>query len=70
MSELKPCPFCGGSAKFRRQKAGAYLEHFVKCRGCNARTGVVAVSVLCDRDQAEVAAAEAIRAWQRRADHV
>lgn len=66
-SKLKPCPFCGGSAKFRRRKMGGYLEHYVKCRSCNARSGVVAVSVLSSKAQIEEAEREAIREWQRRA---
>ena len=70
MSELKPCPFCGGSAKFRRKRNGPHLENFVKCRGCNARSGVVLVPVLSGDDRVDEAEREAIREWQRRADHV
>lgn len=69
-SRLKPCPFCGGDAKFRRRKVGAYLEHYVKCRTCNCRTGVVAIGVMSSNDRVEEAEREAIRAWQRRAAHV
>ena len=67
MSELKSCPFCGGDAKFQRRKVGAYLEHYVKCRTCNCRTGVVAIGVLSSNARASEAEAEAIRLWQRRA---
>ena len=70
MSELKPCPFCDSSAKFRRRRNGPYLENFVKCRGCNCRSGVVLVPVLSGDDRVDAAEREAIRVWQRRADHV
>lgn len=66
-SKLKPCPFCGGSAKFRRRKTGAYLEHYVKCRTCNSRSGVVVIGVMSSNARASEAEAEAIRLWQRRA---
>lgn len=68
MSEMKPCPFCGGAAKFqRRKKIDKYLDHYVKCRKCNARTGVITISVLASKDQVDEAERRAIRAWQRRA---
>lgn len=67
MSELKPCPFCGGSAKFRRRRNGPYLENFVKCRGCNCRSGVVIVPVLSAAARIDESEREAIREWQRRA---
>lgn len=69
-SRLPPCPFCEGSAKFRRRKMGGYLEHYVKCRSCNARSGVVAVSVLSSKAQMEEAEREAIRLWKRRDGNV
>ena len=67
MGGLKPCPFCGGDAKFRRRKVGAYLENFVKCRSCKGRAGVGVIGVLSSNDRVEEAEREAIRAWQRRA---
>ena len=67
MSELKPCPFCGGAAKFRRRRNGPYIESFVKCRDCNARSGVVIVPVLSGDARVDEAEREAIREWQRRA---
>ena len=66
-SRLPPCPFCEGSAKFRRRRNGPYLENYVKCRGCNARSGVVAVPALSSIDKIDEAEREAIRLWQRRA---
>lgn len=35
MSELKPCPHCGGEAELRRSKSGDYT---VRCAECGART--------------------------------
>lgn len=66
-SRLPPCPFCGGSAKFRRRRNGPYLENYVKCRGCNARSGVVVVPALSSAAKIDEAEREAIRAWERRA---
>ena len=66
-SRLPPCPSCKGSAKFRRKRNGPYLENYVKCRGCNARSGVVLVPVLSSAAKIDEAEREAIRLWERRA---
>lgn len=56
MTELKPCPFCGGEAKMIKfQKVGSETcEYVMQCWGCHAKTRV------CKTDE------EAIRAWNRR----
>ena len=41
MSELKPCPFCGGEAAgvIYHNEECTYIRHYVRCRRCDARTG-------------------------------
>lgn len=53
MSELLPCPFCGGEASKRLFYKGKYRVH---CNVCDAHSGDV-----CDTE------AEAIAAWNTRA---
>lgn len=47
-TDLKPCPFCGGEAEYRRTAIntdGAWYEAvYVRCISCDARTG----RILCD----------------------
>ena len=54
MSELKPCPFCGGEASIAKGHDGELLP-WVMCRECGAET-------YCFDS-----VAEAIEAWNRRA---
>lgn len=54
MSELLPCPFCGGEASKRLFYKGKYRVH---CNVCDAHSGDV-----CDTE------AEAIAAWNSRAE--
>lgn len=54
MSELLPCPFCGGEASKRLFYRGKYRVH---CNVCDAHSGDV-----CDTE------AEAIAAWNSRAE--
>lgn len=42
-NELKPCPFCGGEAKFRHIGKGTYkneLGVLVRCKSCGASTEI------------------------------
>ncbi len=55
MSELKPCPFCGGEANSEIDDYGMCTEHFVECLSCVARTSTY--------DSPK----EAITAWNTRA---
>ena len=60
MSELKPCPFCGGEAKMRRFASGRIFNritvYFAECCVCRCKT-----SVELDTKTAE-------EAWNRRAE--
>ena len=43
MSELKPCPFCGGKAKLRHYTSGTFKKTtvvYVECCVCRIRTPV------------------------------
>ena len=59
MAELKPCPFCGGKA--------TYVYHMpynaVACKKCKATT-----RVFTDYYEQQDGKAEAIEAWNRRAE--
>ena len=58
MSELKPCPFCGGEAMMvKTQKCGRY----VMCLTCEVRT------VEYETDYIGSAYGKAIAAWNSRA---
>ena len=58
MSELKPCPFCGGE--------GCVQEHvFI---GLTSTFGVVCLDCCCETRQFYYTKEDAIEAWNRRAD--
>ena len=52
MTELKPCPFCGGKAEFR---GGSSTTPYIRCKECGGRT-------MSSYDSAKL-----IAAWNRRA---
>lgn len=69
MTELKPCPFCGGEAMMQygypRQQGGKWKKVFVKCKVCKAKTQTI--------DQLPFQAWEECKkrakdAWNRRAE--
>jgi hypothetical protein len=37
--ELKPCPFCGGKAKFYEKPVGKYIVVCTECGACNVKKG-------------------------------
>ena len=61
MSELLPCPFCGGKARWRYQKPIGW----VMCKECGASS-----AALSDNYEEADCQQEAIAAWNRRADTV
>ena len=57
MSDLKPCPFCGGEAKLVR----TWHLHHISCRSCGANIGEIKRHPNDFRTRDEV-----IVAWNRR----
>ena len=63
MSNLKPCPFCGGEATFRKFKGKKRLfevraiAYYVQCDSCGISTGV------------EFEGDIPVRKWNRRTDN-
>ena len=58
--ELKPCPFCGGKAKYIYQMP----LNAVQCQKCK-----VFGKTICDLFEQQDGKAEAIKLWNRRADN-
>ena len=61
MSELKPCPFCGGKAEIEHNEILTLMFSYVVCRNCGAKTGEYRVNSTYSSDE------KAIEAWNRRA---
>ena len=65
MTELKPCPFCGGKAEI--QHTGKNSEYgecaFVACKECGANSRMVNKAFKYCADD------KAIEAWNRRVDN-
>ena len=61
MSELLPCPFCGGKARWRYQKPIGW----VMCKECGASS-----AALSDKYEEADCQQEAITAWNRRTEPV
>ena len=64
MAELKPCPFCGGTAGFSQLKQGKFNQFSVVC--FNARCFASTKSCFGRYYRTKDEAAEA---WNRRADN-
>lgn len=69
--ELKPCPFCGGKADYKRtviKTNGAWCDAInVRCTSCDARSNRILYSAKLHKNDAEYI--EAAEAWNRRADN-
>ena len=61
MSELLPCPFCGGRQTYRKHDGGVWLTTTNHKRGCIMRDALAFVAFVTE--------AEAIAAWNTRADY-
>jgi len=70
MSNLKPCPFCGGKAETRHPEAGFRCDNerfVVSCTDCNATRWNKTTSQKCQVGfDTEV---EAIKAWNTRVEN-
>lgn len=62
MSELKPCPFCGGRQTYRKHDGGVWLTTTNHKRGCIMRDALSFVAFATE--------AEAIAAWNTRTERV
>lgn len=60
MSELKPCPFCGGEAVIREQMGNLYIRPIHK-RSCIMRPDTWLLSSMPLKNQ--------IKAWNRRVEN-
>lgn len=60
MSELLPCPFCGGRQTYRKHDGGVWLTTTNHKRGCIMRDALAFVAFSTE--------AEAIEAWNTRAE--
>lgn len=73
MTELKPCPFCGGEAYLERSHR-AFIDGkstkvaLVRCKKCNARTERFCLKNFGRTSHSVEAEILAIEAWNRRYD--
>lgn len=63
--ELKPCPFCGGSASIQRIDITQGYEYYVRCDTCKTRNGIQ-VSSGYDELSIETAKLAVSMAWNVR----
>lgn len=61
--DLKPCPFCGGKAKFKTTHLDSTLSALVECSDCECRT----IPIKWSLDYA--AKEKAAELWNRRIEN-
>lgn len=70
MAELKPCPFCGGEAQYKRttiKTNGTWCDAVcVRCTICDSRTGRILYDARKHPNGEEYE--EAKKTWNRRVD--
>ena len=72
MTELKPCPFCGGKPYLETHhrafiNAKTTKVAFVRCRDCEARSNRFELETFGRTSYSHEANLKAIEAWNRRA---
>ncbi len=72
-NELKPCPFCGGKAYLEKSSRGFVKAKptkvaFVRCTVCDARSTRFDLAQYGRTSKSKEANAEAIKAWNGRAE--
>ena len=60
MSELKPCPFCGGGAQLDHDRVGVGVYSKVRCIKCYCSTKKFGISTKVSSDEL------AVEAWNKR----
>lgn len=60
MSDLKPCPVCGGKAQLDHDQVGFNLYSKVRCVNCHCSTKKFGISTKVSSDEL------AIEAWNKR----
>ena len=83
MAELKPCPFCGGKAKYSERQMRWYGTNWlgerkikfggqVICQRCHARGSLFSRTAITPREYGATTSwlyDRATEAWNRRAEH-
>jgi Lar family restriction alleviation protein len=69
--ELKPCPFCGGTALVYTQQSRYNAFAYIQCDTCSTRSKTVPTPYEYDDDRfwGSEAFYRIVRAWNRRSDN-
>lgn len=63
MTELKPCPFCGGEAFLEPYRVRKGYEASIQCNQCLCSMSTITY------DEEETAIESVVKAWNRRVDN-